>query len=97
VINPNDVVSLQAMRRFQVGEKFGYDEKVSFDSLAEACNVNAVDLRRLIRHAMTNHIFREENGLVAHTAASRVLRENKLLNSIVGVLTEELFPGAASV
>ncbi|KAL8792396.1 MAG: hypothetical protein Q9195_005010 [Heterodermia aff. obscurata] len=90
----NDVLSLQAMRRFKVGEKFGLEEKASFDALAKACKVNVVDLRRLIRYAMTNHIFREEGGLVMHTAASRLLTENELLNDVVGVATEELFPGA---
>jgi len=93
----NDVLSLQAMRRFKVGEKFGFEEKASFKSLAEACKVNVIDLRRLIRYAMTNHIFREEDGLVAHTAASRLLTENKLINDVVGVATEELFPGAVKV
>ena len=91
------MLSLQAMRRFKVGEKFGFEEKASFESLAEACKVNVIDLRRLIRYAMTNHIFREEDGLVAHTAASRLLTENKLFNDVVGVATEELFPGAAKV
>ena len=85
------------MRRFKVGEKFGLEEKASFKSLAEACKVNVIDLRRLIRYAMTNHIFREENGLVVHTAASRLLTENKLFQDVVGVATEELFPGAAKV
>ncbi|KAI8625038.1 O-methyltransferase-like protein [Xylariaceae sp. FL1651] len=92
--NVNDALSLQAMRRFKVAEKFGPDEKVSFEFLSQACGVNVVDLSRLIRHAMTNHIFREEGGLVAHTAASRVLRENVLLTNLVGILTEELFPSA---
>ncbi|KAI1318231.1 O-methyltransferase-like protein [Xylariaceae sp. FL0255] len=92
--NVNDTLSLQAMRRFKVAEKFGLDEKVTFEFLSETCGVNIVDLSRLIRHAMTNHIFREENGLVMHTAASRVLRENVLLSNLVGILTEELFPGA---
>ncbi|KAI8944914.1 O-methyltransferase-like protein [Xylaria longipes] len=93
--NVNDTMSLQAMRRFKVAEKFGLDERVSFEFLSRACGVNVVDLSRLVRHAMTNHIFREdEDGLVAHTAASRVLRENVLLTNLVGILTEELFPGA---
>ncbi|KAI0145381.1 O-methyltransferase-like protein [Xylariaceae sp. FL1272] len=90
----NDTMSLQAMRRFRVAEKFDLDEKVSFEFLSEACGVNVTDLSRLIRHAMTNHIFLEEDGLVAHTAASRVLRENSLLTNLIGILTEELFPGA---
>jgi hypothetical protein len=85
------------MRRFRVAEKFPPNEKVSFEFLSKACGVNETDLSRLIRHAMTNYVFREENGLVAHTAASRVLRENVLLTNLVGILTEELFPGAPHV
>lgn len=92
------MLSLQAVRRFRVAEKFGLDEKVSFEFLAKACRVNVIDLSRLVRHAMTNYIFREDDdGLVAHTAASRVLRENVLLTNLVGILTEELFPGAPHV
>lgn len=86
------------MLRFDVAKKFPLHERVSFEYLSASCGVNVTDFRRLIRHAMTNHIFREdEDGLVAHTAASRVLRENRLLNNIAGIMTEELFPGAAQV
>ena len=37
-----------------------------------ACGLNEVDLRRIVRHAMSNHIFQDREGRVAHTAASRV-------------------------
>ena len=59
--------------------------------------MNEVDLRRMVRHAMTNHIFQEREGRVAHTAASRVLAENDRINDIIGVMCEEMFPGAARV
>lgn len=94
----NDMLSLQAVCRFGVAEKFGLDEKVTFEFLSKACGVNVTDLSRLVRHAMTNSIFREdEDGLVSHTAASKVLRENALLRNLMGILTEELFPGAPHV
>jgi hypothetical protein len=85
------------MRKFQVGEQFGFNDKISFEDLSKACQVNVVDLQRLVRHAVTNHIFREEDGKIAHTAASRLLTENRVFNDVVGVSTEELFPGAAQV
>ena len=85
------------MRRFEVGEQFGINEKISFEALSKACKVNVVDLQRLVRHAMTNRIFREEDGMIAHTAASRLLTENRLFNDVVGMSTDELFPGAAQV
>ncbi|KAI0403077.1 O-methyltransferase-like protein [Xylaria palmicola] len=90
----NDALSLQAVRRFKIADKFPLDEKVSFEFLAKACGVNVIDLSRLIRHAMTNFIFREEDGLVTHTAASRALRENVPLTNLLEMLTEEMFKGA---
>lgn len=76
---------------------FPVDETISFEGLSMACGLNEVDLRRVVRHAMANHIFQEREGKVAHTAASRVLAENGRMNDIVGLMCEEMFPGAARV
>jgi hypothetical protein len=46
---------------------------------------------------MTNHIFQERDGKVAHTAASRVLRESAMWRDIVGNLIEEMGTGAVRV
>ena len=76
---------------------FPIDETISFEALSAACGLNAIDLRRLVRHAMANHIFQERGGKVAHTAASRVLAENGKMVDIIGLMCEEMFPGAARV
>lgn len=96
-INPNDVLSLGAVYRYKMASTFPINETISFEALSTACGLNEVDLRRLVRHAMANHIFQEQEGRVAHTAASRILAENCLMGDIMGVMCEEMFPGAARV
>ena len=96
-INPNDVLSLGAVYRYKMASSFPVNETISFEALSTICGLNEVDLRRMVRHAMTNHIFQEREGRVAHTAASRVLAEDDRINDIVGLMCEEMFPGAAKV
>lgn len=96
-INPNDVLSLGAIYRYKMASMFPLSETFSFEALSESCGLDEVHLRRLVRHAMTNHIFQEREGRIAHTAASRVLAENDKFVDIIGVMCEEMFPGAARV
>lgn len=96
-INPNDVLSLGAVYHYEMASSFPINETTSFEALSTACGMNEIDLRRMVRHAMTNHIFQEREGRVAHTAASRVLAENDRFNDIIGLMCEETFPGAAKV
>ena len=76
---------------------FAINETISFDALSIACGLNEVDLRRIVHHAMSNHIFQDREGRVAHTAASRVLAQDGMMRDIIGVMCEEMFPGAARV
>ncbi len=47
---------------------------------------------------MTNRIFKEvEPGLVAHTAASRVLAENVAMDDWVGLCLEDIMPVRTSI
>lgn len=47
---------------------------------------------------MTNQIFHEPRpGVIAHTAASRLLSENELVNGYVGAVCEEKFLASARV
>lgn len=96
-INPNDVLSLAAVYRYEMASSFPVNETISFEALSTTCGLNEIDLRRMVRHAMANHIFQEREGRVAHTAASRVLAEKGGINDIVGLMCEEMFPGAARV
>jgi hypothetical protein len=54
--------------------------------------LDEVNLRRFLRHAMTNHIFKEVSpNVVAHTAASKVLAEDPMINEWVGFCLEDLW------
>ncbi|KAL9105167.1 MAG: hypothetical protein Q9187_008787 [Circinaria calcarea] len=97
VNSPNDALSLHAMYRYNMFSAFPLDQDISFEALSSKCGLNEVDLRRLIRHAMTNHIFQERDGKVVHSAATKVLALNEKMRDIVGIMTEEMFPGAPHV
>ena len=74
------------------------DEEVPFETISTSCGLNVVDLRRILRYAMTNYIFREpKTGIVAHTALSRVLAQDTRLRNYVGMVCEERFPASARV
>lgn len=69
---------------------------ISYTDIASAAGVDEKDLRRLLRHAMTNRIFREpRDGYVSHTAASRVLLDDAQMNDWVGLCTAEFFQAAS--
>lgn len=86
------------MYEFKVAEAVPLTGSISYVDLAQKVNVPMLNLRRLIRHAMTNHIFHEpQKGVVAHTRASRLLLENAPLNAWVGFMTNDLWLPIANV
>ena len=97
IISPNDVLSLQAVYHYRLATLFAYDSTTTYAELSVACGLNETDLRRLVRHAMMNHVFQERDGRIAHTAASRILAENPTKRDIIGIMCEELFPGSSRV
>jgi hypothetical protein len=98
--NPQSInqLSLQAMHEFKVPEAVPLKGSISYQELADKVDVPMLNLRRLIRHAMTNHIFHEpEKGLVAHTRTSRLLLEDEHLKNWVGFVTNDLWLPIAQV
>jgi hypothetical protein len=60
--------------------------------------LNEPDVRRVLRHAIAHRIFREvRKGVVAHTAASRILAEDVQMQAWTGVCVEEMWPSATQV
>lgn len=61
-------------------------------------NISLLDLRRLIRHAMTNNIFIEpKKGFVAHSRTSQLIREDAPLRNWVGFMCNDLWLPVANV
>ena len=83
-----------AIYRFKIAMSFSVDEEVSFKRIAESCQLEEPDVRRILRHAMTFRVFCEpRRGIVAHTAASRMLR-NPHIHDWMGANCEDMWPAA---
>ena len=92
----NEVLCLQTIHRYKIASSFGVHEQPSFEEISTRCGLNVEDLSRILRYAMTDHIFCEPRaGTVAHTATSRVLAENRLMRDYVGNVCEVRFPASA--
>ena len=93
------LISLQAICRFGIATSFADGrEEASYEEISRACGLGEPEVRRILRHAMANRIFREsEEGVVTHTAASKMLAVNCLMRDWVGMMTEELWPAATRV
>ncbi|CAG8952635.1 hypothetical protein HYFRA_00009742 [Hymenoscyphus fraxineus] len=92
----NCLLSMQAISRFKIAATFPIHEEATFAQISEKCGVNEHDVKRILRHAMTNHIFKEpRKGVVAHTAASRLLFEDAQTADWVGSSTDDLWQAAS--
>ena len=92
----NDVTSLQYISHYNIAEQIPLSGSRSFDDLSRATGLDYIQLRRILRHAMLNSIFRESSpGNVAHTAASALLVRDQSLRAYVGHVTEVSFPVSA--
>lgn len=71
--------------------------EINYSDLAQKLTLDATNLRCLVRHAMTNHIFREPRpGYVAHTSSSRLLACDAQIAAWVGFFSEDLWLPIAS-
>ena len=90
-------MSLHALIRFNIAAKFAPGEEISFVQLAELSGLSENLTRRLLRHAMTMRVFSEpRRGIVAHTAASKLLTQPNM-HSWLGAGCEEMWPAALRV
>jgi hypothetical protein len=88
-----DVMTAAAIYHFKIADYVPVNEDASFEEVAQKAGMAPGDFKMVIRYAMTNFIFHEPRpGFIAHTAASRVLKENRLISSLMGMFTNEVFP-----
>ncbi|KAI6251135.1 Chlorophenol O-methyltransferase [Erysiphe necator] len=89
-------LSLHAIYHYKIVKSFPIHETATFAQISKRVGLSELNVRRFLRHAMTNRIFKEvEPGLVAHTAASRLLAENSKMDDWVGFCVEEMWQAAA--
>ncbi|KAI9650593.1 hypothetical protein NHQ30_000611 [Ciborinia camelliae] len=72
---------------------FPPSEERTFTEIATARNLSVSDTTRFLRLAMTYHVFKEpRDGIVAHTAASKVLVDNQYAAAWLGHILENVWP-----
>jgi 6-hydroxytryprostatin B O-methyltransferase len=71
-----DLTAMRYINRFGVAKGVPTDQSVSYKDLAGNLGLNVSQLKRVLRYTMTKEIFTEIDGMVAHTAISRLLLQN---------------------
>ncbi|KAK4031943.1 O-methyltransferase-domain-containing protein [Parachaetomium inaequale] len=93
-----DVLALTAINHYGFAKLVPVDSTITLAELQTKTTLDSINLARLLRMAMTNGIFREPSpGVIAHTAASRVLAEDEDMQSWIGFNGEDIFPAAGHV
>lgn len=95
----NSWTSLHAIHRYGLATCFpDGKEELSYREISALSGLAEPHVQRLLRHAMTFHIFQErKKGIVSHTAASKMLAENSNLRQWIGMVAEEFWPSATRV
>ncbi|KAI2469740.1 S-adenosyl-L-methionine-dependent methyltransferase [Annulohypoxylon bovei var. microspora] len=90
--------SLQLINHYGIAKLVPLNGSITLSQLQSKTTLDPINLARLLRHAMTNHLFQEPKpGVIAHTAASRLLVEDQTLQAWVAFNTEDVYPGSAHV
>ncbi|KAK6541923.1 hypothetical protein TWF694_007698 [Orbilia ellipsospora] len=98
VWNYNDVSTLHVIVSFEIPKIVPLEGDISYAEIGEKCKVPELKIRQVLRLAMVNRLFYEpRHGYVAHTAASRLLREDPLMLNWVSYNTDDLAPASLKV
>ncbi|KAL8723965.1 MAG: hypothetical protein Q9166_008201 [cf. Caloplaca sp. 2 TL-2023] len=94
-LDHTNLIALHAIYRYNIASHVAIDGQISYADLSRSCGLDEPDLKRILRYAMTKHVFHEpQKGMVAHTAPSKVLTEIPFENDWVGMVCEEMWPSA---
>jgi hypothetical protein len=92
------LISVQAIERFNIATSFPVGGEASFAEIAKTCNISEDDTKRVLRQAMSQHIFKEpRKGYVAHTSISKQIAEDPLMRDWIAFMCNEEWRGAPRV
>ncbi|GAB1311709.1 Alpha-1,3-mannosyltransferase cmt1 [Madurella fahalii] len=93
-----DVLALTALNHYGIAKLVPSGSTITLEELQASTTLDPINLARLLRLAMTNGIFREPSpGVIAHTAASRVLAEDGNMQAWIGFNGEDIFRASGHV
>ncbi|KAI0206700.1 S-adenosyl-L-methionine-dependent methyltransferase [Astrocystis sublimbata] len=97
--NWTSYASVKAILRFRLDLSFPVGEATSFDAMAKFSGLNAKIVRRLVRHAIFNHLFfREEKpGVVTHSALTAILARDEITRNSLTLKLDEFWPAAVKM
>ncbi|KAL8788742.1 MAG: hypothetical protein Q9195_007149 [Heterodermia aff. obscurata] len=87
------LLSLQYIYRYKLADRVPAQGLTSFEHISREAGLDVNDVRRFLRVAIARHVFIEpEVGSIGHTAASRLLVDNPMLEAWVMNIAEEFWP-----
>ncbi|KAI1076986.1 putative O-methyltransferase [Whalleya microplaca] len=88
----NQLVGQQVITRFKLAEAVPVGGEIAIAELAGTSGLHEIHLRKILRLAIAQHIFTEPRpGVVAHSAVSRLIAENKVLADWLWFSTNDLW------
>lgn len=88
-------MSLRLVSRLKLAELVPVGGENTFAAIAKTTGLPERDVRRIMRHAMTRHVFHEpRKGIVAHTAMSQLLAEDSQQRDILATVSDLFWPAA---
>ena len=92
------LICIQAIEKFNIATSFPVGGEASFSQIAKASGISEDDTKRVLRQAMTQHIFKEPRpGYVAHTAISKQIAEDPLMRDWIAFMCNEEWRAAPRV
>ena len=92
------MLSLQCIYRYKIAKYVPLVGETSFEEISLQCGLNVKDLRRFLRVAISRHVFAEPSkGYVRHTAASKLLLGDPLMEAWIMNIAEEFWPALSRV
>ena len=89
---------MQYIYRYRIAHHVPTEEETTFENIARDCKLDFNDVRRFLRVAIARHVFKEPKvGSVAHTAASKLLVNNQMLEAWILNIAEEFWPSLTRV
>jgi len=90
------LLCIQYLYRHKIAYAVPVDGVASFAEIASACSTSEKDVARFLRVAVSQHVFKEvRKGFVAHTAASKMLMDNPMLEAWIMNIAQEFWPAVS--
>ncbi len=85
---------MKVVCRLNIASSFPKDrDTATYEELSQNCGLPESEVRRVIRALLPSYIFQEtKDGMVTHTAASRILATNPLMSQYIDMTASEMIP-----